>query len=159
MFVYFQHLFHTSASYRSRVIQCHPNVSFWPLFFCRVTKRRINSLQLKVRLAVAVKQKQSALSFANNKSAYASWSLYLPQSLRAKGGNGKWLLADDLGAEHSHDSHGDQSEGEKRGRRVGQRMMVVLRFIWCFNSFLTYQRTHQCNLYRICINAPFKTPV
>lgn len=36
-------------------------------------------------------------------------------ALRTEGGNRKWLLADDLGAEHGHHSDGDQSEGEERG--------------------------------------------
>lgn len=45
---------------------------------------------------------------------------------RTKGGDGKRLLANDLGAEHGDHCHGDQPKGEKRGRRVAPGGMMLM---------------------------------
>ena len=92
--------------------------------------RRISLLQLKVSVCVSVcvcvgsgaENKVLRGSF-NRQTTWllskhsSSWFVDVFWALRAKGGDGKWLLADDLGAEHSDHCHGDQPEGEKGGKR------------------------------------------
>lgn len=91
------------------------------LFLFRVTRRRISSLQLKVTFVPPLEKNQLYCSTINEQAMLwlrVCLKSVASLSLRAKGGNSKWLLADDLGAEHSHYCHGDQSEGEEGGRRA-----------------------------------------
>ena len=55
--------------------------------------------------------------------SYTSSFLSLSLSLRTKGGDSKRLLENDLGAEHGNHRHGDQSEGEERGREQRRAKM------------------------------------
>lgn len=113
---------------------------FLTTFFFRVTKRRISLLQPKV-MFVPEKQCYSLFIKQTTTNYYyhlSSEFLDLSWSLRAKGGNRKWLLADDLGAEHSHYCHGDQSEGEKRGMRYIYTYALWVEYTYTVESGLTY---------------------